>query len=222
MGLEIMRKRIDHRMKMGELQKQADRLLMAPHEEPEEEQVATAEEFFPDNCTAIPYKPETASDLENGKSKVSLQGLESDMTPENAHIVTQESGPGSQAEPAASITLPELMELVKNPGENISLPVCLVTNQGVPIGRCLDYGVGPDERMQATLELVDNLAEAPQGLTVSDLKKSFAEAGIRLIICQPGMVKEEEPVIALPPAAQEKVSLQSGSKGNGERLLTLF
>jgi hypothetical protein len=54
LGLDIMRKRIDHRMKMFDLQTKANRLLIAPYEEPMEEQLATAEEFFPSAVSALP------------------------------------------------------------------------------------------------------------------------------------------------------------------------
>lgn len=47
LGLGIMRKRIDHRMQMFDLQTKANRLLVAPYEEPFELQRETAEEFFP-------------------------------------------------------------------------------------------------------------------------------------------------------------------------------
>jgi len=80
LGLDIMRKRIDHRMKMFDLQTKANRLLIAPYEEPMEEQLATAEEFFPSAVSALP--PE-------GKEKGQEAGTEH----------TDQNGEGPETDP---------------------------------------------------------------------------------------------------------------------------
>jgi hypothetical protein len=47
-GYEIARRRIEHRVKMEQVESEARRLLLPPHAEPMEEQAETGAEFFPD------------------------------------------------------------------------------------------------------------------------------------------------------------------------------
>jgi len=56
LGYEIMRKRIEHGMNMGRLQKQAQRLLVAPLQEDEVTQSETAKEFFPEAVTDVGFE----------------------------------------------------------------------------------------------------------------------------------------------------------------------
>ena len=78
--------------------------------------------------------------------------------PDKVAIIPRKPRPKLAGESETSITLPALMEFAKNPTETrYSLPVALVTNQGVRIGRWLDYTLSPEGDVQVTLELVDNL-----------------------------------------------------------------
>lgn len=47
-GYEIARRRIEHRVKMEQVEEEARRLLLPPHAEPMEEQAETGAEFFPE------------------------------------------------------------------------------------------------------------------------------------------------------------------------------
>ncbi len=51
LGFSIARKRIEHRVKMEQIEDQARRMLAPPQAEPIEDQLETAEEFFPDTVT---------------------------------------------------------------------------------------------------------------------------------------------------------------------------
>ena len=55
-GYEIAKRRIEHQIRMGTVETQARRLLVAPHEETIQDQQETAEEFYPEGVVV-----ETAS-----------------------------------------------------------------------------------------------------------------------------------------------------------------
>lgn len=48
LGYEIARKRLEHRVKMEQIETEARKMLVAPHAEPIEEQAETGAEFYPD------------------------------------------------------------------------------------------------------------------------------------------------------------------------------
>jgi hypothetical protein len=62
LGYEIARRRIENRVKMETVESVARRLLMAPHQEPVQEQEDTAAEFFPAGEAAETAPPEPRSD----------------------------------------------------------------------------------------------------------------------------------------------------------------
>jgi Recombination directionality factor-like len=52
LGYSIARKRLEHQVRMEQIEEQARLMLASPQQEPLEEQVETAEEFFPDSVVA--------------------------------------------------------------------------------------------------------------------------------------------------------------------------
>jgi hypothetical protein len=192
-GYEIAKRRIANQMRMDTIEAEARKMLVAPHAEPIEVQAETGAEFYPEGFLDDAPPESGPKDAAPDADPLNLDGGEG----EKVYTIPRDS----KSEQQASITLPALMEFVKKPSETpISLPVDLVTTKGAPIGRWLDYAVIETEgKMQVTLELTGNLEEVAQGLTVEMIKKSFAEAGINLVVHQPGPVE----------AAQEKVSPQS-------------
>jgi len=60
LGYERARQRIEHKIRMDLIENQARKLVVAPHEEPTQEQVETAEEFYPEGVIIKP-DPSTAS-----------------------------------------------------------------------------------------------------------------------------------------------------------------
>jgi len=60
LGYERARQRMEHKIRMDLIEDQARKLVVAPHEEPTQEQVETAEEFYPEGVIIKP-DPSTAS-----------------------------------------------------------------------------------------------------------------------------------------------------------------
>ena len=106
------------------------------------------------------------------------------------------------------ITLLALIDLLKH-NEVIftdKLPMPLVTTKGIYIGRWLNWGPDLGGDMTVTLELVDNLAEVAQGLSVPVIEKAFNETGIVLKITTPEDAEQEgKERLEEPPAAADKV-----------------
>jgi hypothetical protein len=202
-GYEIAKRRIANQMRMDTIEAEARKMLVAPHAEPIEVQAETGAEFYPEGF--LDDAPPEADASQGAASDADPLNLDGASAAEKVFTIpagSRQEDPGVESE--ASITLPGLMEFVKKPTETpISLPVNLVTTKGVPIGRWLDHAALNGTR-QVTIELVDNLEIVAQGLTVEMVKKSFSEAGIKLVISQPGPVE----------AAQEKASpkAQNGHK----------
>jgi len=199
-GYEIALRRIERRVKMDTVEVEARKLLLLPHLEPAPEQAETAAEFYPDPEAEGTASPKAAG----GKKKASATQSPAPAPEPTAAAGTQSQGPGNGGEqgagsPAMAITLPALMELAKEPDGMVDLPIDLVTTKGVPIGRWLDWGPTLGGEMQVVLDLVDNLAEVAQGLTVGVIEKAFNEAGIVLKVTAAAEVQEGKERLADPP-----------------------
>jgi len=57
LGYERARQRMEHKIRMDLIEDQARKLMMAPHEEPAQEQVETAEEFYPEGVVVETASP---------------------------------------------------------------------------------------------------------------------------------------------------------------------
>jgi len=73
LGYEIARKRMEHRVKMEQIEAEARARLLPPQQEPLQEQEETAQEFYPEGVEGgkIPPVPESGASLvqEDAKSK---------------------------------------------------------------------------------------------------------------------------------------------------------
>jgi hypothetical protein len=195
MGYEIARRRIEHQVKMEQIEAEARRLLLPPQAEPPEEQEETAQEFYPEgaaalalaeappcevcHCRHLPTEPCPVQPSPVAFTTCGVCGKEhfaSDSCPVCAKR-PQEPGNDNRV-----ITLPDLMELAKKPDAEVDLPIPLITTKGVKIGRWLDWGPNAAGKMQITLEMADNLKELAEGLTVEYVKKAFDNAGLNLVV----------------------------------------
>ena len=57
LGYERARQRMEHKIRMDQIEDQARKLVVAPHEEPAQEQVETAEEFYPEGVVVETASP---------------------------------------------------------------------------------------------------------------------------------------------------------------------
>ncbi|MEJ2672818.1 MAG: hypothetical protein P8168_11600 [Deltaproteobacteria bacterium] len=178
LGYELAKRRMEHRVRMETIEEQARKLLVAPHQEPPQEQEETAAEFFPEGAAA------------------GTEGGDGQGTAEEQVYTIPQGNKQASPEPQEAVTLPALMEQVKKSPDALSnFPIPLVTTKGVAIGWCRDYAVNLGGEMQITLELVDNLEEVTEGLTLEMIKKSFQEAGITVKVLEgedvpPGYVEQ--------------------------------
>jgi hypothetical protein len=233
LGYEIARRRIENRVRMETVEVHARKLLAAPHQESAQEQEDTAAEFFPDGMAS----PEPDGEVQEAEL---IQAPTPDPERQVA-AVTQGQGHKNREEQeptSPAITLPALMELAKKPDGIADLPVDLVTTKGVRIGRWLDWGPSLGGEMQVVLELVDNLAEVAQGLTVPVIEKAFNEAGIILKVVtaadavQEGKERLEPPDVAKyatsetpplpPPGGRSTAAAPKGNGGNKTAVKALF
>jgi hypothetical protein len=228
LGYEIARRRIENRVRMETVEVHARKLLAAPHQESAQEQEDTAAEFYPDGVATVYAATSPGPDVE--AKEVELTPSPTPDPERQAAAATQSRGHrngGEQDEPAqiAAITLPALMELAKKPDGIAELPVDLVTTKGVRIGRWLDWGPSLGGEMQVVLELVDNLAEVAQGLTVPVIEKAFNEAGIILKVVtaedaiQEGKKRIEEPPMTPPPGGRSTAAAPKGNGGQARKSL---
>jgi hypothetical protein len=224
LGYERARQRVEHKIRMDLIEDQARKLLVAPHEEPTQEQVETAEEFYPEGVVIEP----TAS-----KPHSSTKAPPATQSPTVAPEVSaaagtqgQEQGDGVEQEgirPIGKITLPELMDLVEKVGFMADdLPCELTTRDGRKIGRWLDYSMNLQEEMVITLELVDNLAEVARRLTPEMIVKTFAESGIKVQIVTASETQEGQERLATSPqggrsSAAPPKDNGGQARGNGDR-----
>jgi hypothetical protein len=221
-GYEIALRRIERRVKMDTVEVEARKLLLLPHLETAPEQADTAREFYPDPEAAGSASPEPRG----GKKKPPATQSPAPAPDPSATAGTQSPGPVNGGEqgansPAMAITLPALMELAKEPDGAVDLPIGLVTPKGVRIGQWLDWGPNLGGEMQVVLELVDNLAEVAQGLTVGVIEKAFNEAGIILKVTTAVEVQEGKERLADPVVAQV-AHVPKGNGGQGEKRKSLF
>jgi hypothetical protein len=198
LGYERARQRVEHKIRMDLIEESARKLLVAPHEEPTQVQVETAEEFYPEGVVVEP----TAQEPRNGKKKAQATQPTTSNPVHQTEAETQaqepRNGGGQEAKSTdqsttlkpAALTLPELMDLAKKDNACVDLPVPLQTSKGVHIGRWLEWGLNIREEMMITIELVPNLPQVSNGLTADMIAKSFKEAGINLAI-QEAMAEQE-------------------------------
>lgn len=179
LGYELAKRRMEHRVRMETIEEQARKLLVAPHQEPPQDQEEMAAEFYPEAVSEIP------SDAP-GEATGGHPSIPSGQEPGPQAAGTPSQGAENEGGEDAhnpAITLPDLMDRIKRSDATVPIPpVPLVTTKGVPIGQWIDYAPTQSGEMQVVLELVDDLEEVANGLTVAMIERSFREAGINLVI----------------------------------------
>jgi hypothetical protein len=191
LGYAIAKRRIEHRTKMEAMEAEARKLLVAPHQEPVEEQKATAEEYYPEGTVLdldqqppgpfIPPRLNTApaGDGSPKKPKTTTTKPKSEKVG-TSHRETRR--PEVQA-----VTLPELMELCHQK-RVLTVPLTIrshkagVENLGTLKSWERDPGTG---EYSLVLDLAPNLGEITDGLRPEMIVKSFQEAGITVKV-KPG------------------------------------
>ncbi|MBI4764637.1 MAG: hypothetical protein HY787_08535 [Deltaproteobacteria bacterium] len=184
LGYDIAKRRIEHRIKMESMEAEARKLLVAPHQEPVEEQKATAEEYYPEGTVLDldqqppgPYVPPglNATPAGDGSPK-KPKTTPAKPTREKVATIPRET---KRPEPQA-VTLPELMEICHK-GQDLTAPLPIrshkpgAENLGTLKGWERDPGTN---KYSLVLYLAPNLKEITDGLTAEMIVKSFAEAKI--------------------------------------------
>jgi hypothetical protein len=186
LGYEIARKRIEHRIRMDQIEDQARRLLVAPHQEPEQDQRETAAEFFPEGLEAGfeqppgPYIPPglQAPPAGDGSVKKPAGGPELKESP-----------------PAPAVTFPELMEMVHK-GRQIPIPQPIRSHNGKgknlgTVTRFWQDSITEKPSLTLTLE-PENLQEI--NLAPEMIVKSFKDAGINVFLeCEAERLEPPKP-----------------------------
>ncbi|MBM4288974.1 MAG: hypothetical protein FJ135_12690 [Deltaproteobacteria bacterium] len=104
LGYEIARKRLEHRVKMEQIEAEARRMLVPPHAEPMEEQAETVAEFFPDGAVEEEQAgPEGEGGVETpspepGVGEVPGSVTEAEQVEEASPTSPPEQNPGKQKE----------------------------------------------------------------------------------------------------------------------------
>ena len=97
LGYEIAKRRIEHRIRMDTVEVAARKLLVAPHEEPVQEQEDTAAEFFPAGEAAETAAPEPRSDTSGDDPLLppppglDATGAEDAFPAEQVYVIPQET-----------------------------------------------------------------------------------------------------------------------------------
>jgi hypothetical protein len=209
LGYAIAKRRIEHRTKMEAMEAEARKLLVAPHQEPVEEQRATAEEYYPEGTVLDPdqqppgpfisprLNAAPAGDGSPKKPKTTMAKPKSDKVGTSPRDT-------KRLEPQP-VTLPELMELCHQ-NRVLTVPLTIRSQQaGVEkLGTLKSW-----ERDRKTgeyslvLDLVSNLPKIAGGLTPEMIVKSFQEAGITVrVVNHKGSGAEDlfvSPPSPLPP-----------------------
>jgi len=97
LGYDIARKRVEHRVKMEQVEAEARRLLLPPQAEPLHEQEETAQEFYPEGVAAE-LEPARTSSTQGESEGGALQATELPAEACEGDIRV-ESGPGEQPPP---------------------------------------------------------------------------------------------------------------------------
>lgn len=79
LGYEIAKRRMEHRVKMEQIETEARRTLLLPHAEPIEEQAETVAEFYPDGAVEVQTDAETGPD-NDGSSQAPQVGGDGEET----------------------------------------------------------------------------------------------------------------------------------------------
>ena len=108
LGYTIARKRMEHRVKMEQIEAEARRLLLPPHAEPPEEQAETGAEFYPEEAAAAaagepeeqPYPASEVKSLDPGDPGQGLEDIKVTELPDQGNgFLRAEIGPDGEEPP---------------------------------------------------------------------------------------------------------------------------
>jgi hypothetical protein len=206
LGYQLMRKRIEHGMNMGRLQKQAQRLLVAPHQEDELDQVETAEEFFSEAVTDLssPH-PEGPDDGSAGKT-TEKETAPSQLTDGSGAPLAAVSNQSQDGEVQKPMTIPEVIEACQANTYIPVFPITLVTTKGLRIGKWVGRKMDKMELhpTHVVFEMRPDMTDAT-GLTKDRVAKKFDGAGYKVEFQEPGTMKKAlEKVKSQEPPVQEE------------------
>lgn len=229
-GYDLKKEEIEHQVRMDLLEDQARKIEIPLHEEPAAEQAETAGEFYPDAdpgnvVTILTETKTTSSEPQDGNGKPESKGKaapepeRTEATATDAQAAGKTGGQTAETQTLkpAALTLPEVMDLAKRDDAMVDLPIPLQTSKGVYIGRWLDWGMNLREQMQLTIELLPNLPEIANGLTVAMIEKSFKEAKLNLVIQEAMPEQEAKERIAGEQGTAAQDGAQQGSIPQGGR-----
>ena len=175
LGYDIARRRVEHRVRMDNIEAQARRMLLLPHAEPIEEQAETGAEFYPEGVVMPP--PTVEGPLEPLNPE--------DNLPEPAgKVIPQPQG----------VTFPELMEMVHK-GEEIKTPLEIRSHKPghVLLGVVRQAFRSESGQPVLVIDFPDNLEDLADGLTPEMVVQSFGEAGIEVRSADEGLQVTELP-----------------------------
>jgi hypothetical protein len=207
LGYAKAKLRIERQIKMETVEADARRLLVAPHQEPPQDQQETAEEFYPEGMVAQEDKKSagTAAQEAQGGKKVAPP-VTTTVTQEPATTATTEPQGGEKQRP---MNLAQVMEACQRKA-HINLPVQLVAGKGLHIGQWVDRYFD-QQCIHLVFEMVPDLAEKTGGgLTPAMIFHSYEQAGFKVIFQAPGTERagDEE----LPPTESQEEALAIGQQ----------
>lgn len=240
LGYETMKKRIEHGMKMGRLQKQENHLIVAPYQESPEDQEQTAAEFCLDTDQGFEQPPGPDVDprvrATIGEGTATKPDDVSQNSSEAADASPQSTGASAESSPAANaqneeghtqepkpMTIkPEVIEACQANKPIPSFPIPLITTKNVAIG----HWVGREmdklglHTNKVIFEMVPEMTELTR-LTEARISKEFAAAGYKVIFQAPGtmkMIKEAQEETLIPPVEQLPDKQPGGNGGQPRQL----
>ena len=226
-GYEIARKRIDHRVKMEQIESEARKMLVGPQAESVEEQAETGAEFFSEGFSTDPGK-EPGPGFPEGAAPE----LDGDVAPEQDQQQALNDSSSDPPAPAKGedqggeiqkpLTIPEVIEACQANTYIPVFPIPLVTTKGVKIGEWVGRKMDKMELhpTHVVFETRPDLTGAT-GLTKDRIAKSFDEAGYKVEFQEPGTLKKAlaKEGAVIPPAAQVQAQ---DSNNNGGKPKSLF
>jgi hypothetical protein len=179
LGYNIARRRLEHQVRMEQIEAEARRLLLPPHAETPEEQAETGAEFYPEGAAE-------AAANEGADATKSVAPADGDVAahektgphPDLNRDLAGLEGPG--------ITFPDLMEMVRQNGVEIMTPMAVRSHKSPTVYGVVEKAYRLDSG-KPVLEVAFpvNLEELSDGLTPEMVIKAFGDAGIEVKAVQP-------------------------------------
>jgi hypothetical protein len=207
LGYNIARRRLEHQVRMEQVEAEARRLLLPPHAEPPEEQAETGAEFYPEGAAEAATKEGTDA----------IQGV----APADGDVAAQEkNGPHPDLNrdlaglEGPGITFPDLMEMVRQKGVDIVTPMAVRSHKSPAVYGVVEKAYRLDSgKPGLEIAFPPNLEELSDGLTPEMVIKAFGDAGIEVKAVQPGQGREGVKVTELPDQGNGVLRVEIGPDG---------